>query len=89
MTNTPSMVASDSAGGGGSGGKESEPAPDHIDQRRRLANAARTRERRLKFVAANSLHEMRNAVGQKSAGNEVRKIIVPEHESDPFRSPSK
>jgi hypothetical protein len=28
---------------------------------------------------------MRNAVGQKSPGNKVREIIIPEHESDPFR----
>ena len=86
MTSTPSMVASDSAGGGGSGGKERrkhaandevEPAPDHVDQRRGFADAARPCKWGLKLVAANSLHEMRNAVGQKSSGNKVREIIIP------------
>jgi len=87
MTSTPSMVASDSAGGGGSGGKERRSSTPPmmklnqpqitLTQRRGFADAARPCKWGLKLVAANALHEMRNAVGQKSSGNEVREIIIP------------
>src|SRR5208282_11767 len=55
--------------------------PEHVDDRRGFPDAARRGERRLEFVAANTLHEMRNAVGQESAGDEVREIVIPRHDT--------
>ena len=42
------------------------------------------RERRLEFVAANALDEMRYAVGEERAGKEMHEIVIPRHHVLPF-----
>src|SRR5579863_3424755 len=60
--------------------KEVEKSPNHIDDRRGLANPPRRSKRRLKLVTANALHEMRYAVGEERTGKEMREIVIPGHD---------
>jgi hypothetical protein len=50
---------------------EVEKPPQHIDHGRGFADARRGRERGLKPVAADPLHEMRDAIRQKQSGDEL------------------
>src|ERR1700678_2153675 len=63
---------------------EVEKSPKHIDDRRGLADPRRRGERRLEFVAANTLHEMRYAVGEERPGEEMREIVIPRHDTCSF-----
>jgi hypothetical protein len=50
--------------------------PQHIDERRGFADARRRCERALEPMAADSLDEMRNPIGEKQSGDELKQINV-------------
>src|SRR5258705_8380731 len=54
--------------------------PDDVDDGGGFADAAWRSERRLKAVAADALHGVRNGVGEKRAGEQPGDIDIPGHQ---------
>jgi hypothetical protein len=59
---------------------EIEEAPEGVDRRGGKALTGRLGERGLEGMAGDSVTEMRDCVGEESAAEEIRDVIVPVHE---------